>query len=93
MKQSPPKIIALDGPAASGKSTVGSRVANALDYLFFDTGVMYRAVTWMALVRKIDIHDENAVTKLTEDTPIDVRSPSQADGRACDVLVENEDIT
>ena len=93
MKQSPPKIIALDGPAASGKSTVGSRVADALDYLFFDTGVMYRAVTWMALERKIDIHDENAVTKLTEDTPIDVRSPSQADGRACDVLVANEDIT
>ncbi len=93
MKQSPPKIIALDGPAASGKSTVGSRVADALDYLFFDTGVMYRAVTWMALERKIDIHDENAVTILTEDTPIDVRSPSQADGRACDVLVANEDIT
>ncbi|MBC8335989.1 MAG: (d)CMP kinase [Anaerolineales bacterium] len=93
MKQSPPKIIALDGPAASGKSTVGSRVADALDYLFFDTGVMYRAVTWMALVRKIDIHDENAVTTLTEDTPIDVRSTSQVDGRACDVLVENEDIT
>ena len=93
MKQIPPKTIALDGPAASGKSTVGSRVADALDYLFFDTGVMYRAVTWMALERKIDIHDEAAVTKLTEDTPIDVRPPSQADGRACDVLVENEDIT
>jgi len=93
MKQIPPKTIALDGPAASGKSTVGSRVADALDYLFFDTGVMYRAVTWMALERKINIHDEAAVTKLTEDTPIDVRPPSQADGRACDVLVENEDIT
>jgi len=93
MKHIPPKIIALDGPAASGKSTVGSRVADALDYLFFDTGVMYRAVTWMALEGKIDIHDEAAVTKLAEDTPIDVRPASQEDGRACDVLVDNKDIT
>lgn len=93
MKKTPPLIIALDGPAASGKSTVGSRLADALDYLFFDTGVMYRAVTWMALERKIDIKDEAAVTKLTKDTPIDVRPPSVADGRACDVLVDNKDIT
>lgn len=88
-----PNTIALDGPAASGKSTVGSRVADALDYLFFDTGLMYRAVTWMTLQRGIDILDETVVTKLTEETPIDVRSASQDDGRACDVLVENEDIT
>ncbi len=88
-----PTTIALDGPAASGKSTVGSRVADALDYLFFDTGVMYRAVTWMALQRQIDIKDEAAVAKLTEETPVDVRPPSQEDGRACDVLVEKEDIT
>ena len=89
----PPKIIALDGPAASGKSTVGSRVAEALGYLFFDTGVMYRAVTWAVLQKGIDILDEAAVAKLTEETPIDVRAASQDDGRACDVLIENEDIT
>ena len=88
-----PKIISLDGPAASGKSTVGSRVAEALDYLFFDTGVMYRAVTWLVLQRGIDILDEAAVSTLTEETPIDVRAASQDDGRACDVLIENEDIT
>ncbi len=72
---------------------MGSRLAEALDYLFFDTGVMYRAVTWMTLQRGIDVHDEGAVTKLAEETPIDVRPPSQKDGRACDVLVEEEDIT
>jgi CMP/dCMP kinase len=88
-----PKTIALDGPAASGKSTVGSRVADALNYLFFDTGVMYRAVTWTALQHGLDLLDEAAVAKLTEETPIDVRPASQDDGRACDVLVENEDIT
>ncbi|RLD02676.1 MAG: (d)CMP kinase [Chloroflexi bacterium] len=89
----PPKTIALDGPAASGKSTVGSRVADALGYLFFDTGVMYRAVTWTALQRGVEISDEKAVSKIAEEVPIDVRPPSQADGRACDVLVEKEDIT
>ena len=88
-----PKIIALDGPAASGKSTVGNRVAEALHYLFFDTGVMYRAVTWAALQKNIDLSDETAVTKLTEETPIDVRAASQDDGRACDVLIDNDDIT
>lgn len=88
-----PRIIALDGPAASGKSTVGLRIAEALDYLFFDTGVMYRAVAWAALNKSIDPKDEAAVTQLAETTPIDVRPASQADGRTSDVLVENQDIT
>ena len=44
----PPRIIALDGPAASGKSTVGLKIAEALNYLFFDTGVMYRAIANMS---------------------------------------------
>ena len=88
-----PSIIAIDGPAASGKSTLGLRLAEALNYLFFDTGVMYRAVTWLALDRGIDIHEEAAVTALAEETPIDVAPASVADGRACDVLVEGKDIT
>lgn len=88
-----PSIIAIDGPAASGKSTLGLRLAEALNYLFFDTGVMYRAVTWLALDRGIDMHDEAAVTALAEETPIDVAPASVADGRACDVLVEGKDIT
>ena len=82
----PPKIIALDGPAASGKSTVGLRLAEALDYLFFDTGVMYRAVAWAALNKGIDTKDEAAVTKLAEETPIDVRPASKQDGRTSDVV-------
>lgn len=88
-----PKTIAIDGPAASGKSTVGSRVADALGYLFFDTGVMYRAVTWIALQRGIAISDEDAISQIAADVPIDVRPASQEDGRACDVLVEKDDIT
>jgi cytidylate kinase len=88
-----PSIIAIDGPAASGKSTIGLRLANALGYLFFDTGVMYRAITWLALERGIDIYAEAAVTALAEEAQIDVAPASKHDGRACDVLVNGRDIT
>jgi CMP/dCMP kinase len=88
-----PSVIAIDGPAASGKSTVGLRLANTLGYLFFDTGVMYRAITWLTLARGIDVHDEAAVTRLAEDAQIDVAPASKPDGRVLDVLVEGQDIT
>lgn len=88
-----PNIIAIDGPAASGKSTLGLRLAHALGYLFFDTGVMYRAVTWLALNRGIDVSEEDAVATLAKKIPIDVAPASTSDGRACDVLVEGRDIT
>ena len=88
-----PNIIAIDGPAASGKSTLGLRLAHALGYLFFDTGVMYRAVTWLALNRGIDVSEEDVVATLAKEIPIDVAPASTSDGRACDVLVEGKDIT
>jgi CMP/dCMP kinase len=88
-----PSVIAIDGPAASGKSTIGLRLAEALGYIFFDTGVMYRAITFLALERDIDIYDEAAVTTLAEETQIDVVPASKSDGRACDVLVDGRDIT
>lgn len=88
-----PSTIAIDGPAASGKSTLGLRLAQELGYLFFDTGVMYRAVTWLALQRSVDVNDEPAVTALAEQVPIDVQPASQPDGRLCDVLIEGQDIT
>jgi cytidylate kinase len=87
------KIIAIDGPAASGKSTLGQRLAQALGYLYFDTGVMYRAVTWVALQRDIPIADEPTITNLAEQVQIDVRSPSILDGRAYDVLADGQDVT
>lgn len=88
-----PNIIAIDGPAASGKSTIGKRLADELNYLFFDTGVMYRAVTWIALESGVDVRDEETVTRLARETPIDVAPASKSDGRACDVIVEGRDIT
>jgi CMP/dCMP kinase len=87
------KIIAIDGPAGSGKSTLGEKLAKRLGYLYFDTGVMYRAVTLAALERCISLDDEEAVTALTNQLQIDVRPPSQQDGRAYDVVVDEQDVT
>lgn len=88
-----PGIITIDGPASSGKSTLGNRLAKHLGYLYFDTGVMYRAVTYAALERGIPIEDENAVTHLAEQSQIDVKPPSKADGRSYDVLIDGQDVT
>ncbi len=86
-------IIAMDGPAGSGKSTVAAILAKDLDYLYFDTGVMYRAVTLYALQANVDIVDEAKVTALAEKAVIDVRDASVEDGRQYDVLLNNEDVT
>lgn len=93
ISSNPPSIIAIDGPAASGKSTIGLRLANTLGYLFFDTGLMYRAVTWLALDHDMNLRNEAAITALAEKTQIDVAPASKSDGRACDVLVAGKDIT
>lgn len=88
-----PNIIAIDGPAASGKSTLAERLAEDLGYLYFDSGVMYRAVTFLALQRGIPTDDEAALTGLAEQISIDVRPPSKNDGRPYDVWVDDLDIT
>lgn len=88
-----PKTIAIDGPAGSGKSTLGKRLADALGYLFFDTGVMYRAVTLLALEQGLAMENEPAITLLAQETEIDIRQSSKTDGRNCDVLANGQDIT
>lgn len=92
-KKFPPSIIALDGPAASGKSTLGRKLADSLGCLFFDTGVMYRAITWIALQHDLDLRDEVVITELAEKAQIDIRPPSKNDGRACDVIIGDKDVT
>jgi cytidylate kinase len=86
-------VIAIDGAAASGKSTVGGILARRLGYTYFDTGIMYRAVTWAALERGIAIDDEIAVTALAESLVIEVTPPTQDDGRQHDVCVDRQDAT
>ncbi len=88
-----PEMITIDGPAASGKSTLGKNLADWLGYLYFDTGVMYRAVTYAAQHTGIPIDDEMAVTRLAETIDIDVRPASKQDGRAYDVITDGRDIT
>jgi CMP/dCMP kinase len=88
-----PDAIAIDGPAASGKSTIGQLLAEELGYLYFDTGVMYRAVTWAVLNRGIEVSNEQAVTQLSRELLIDVRAPTEADGRQYTVLVDGQDVT
>jgi cytidylate kinase len=88
-----PKIIAIDGPAASGKSTIAEKLAAELGYLYFDTGVMYRAVTFAALRAFQSVQDEQLVTDVANRVQIDVLPPSVADGRLYDVLLDGEDVT
>lgn len=88
-----PQTIAVDGPAASGKSTIAELLAQALGYLYFDTGVMYRAVTLAALRQLGEVNAEPAVTHLAETVHIDVREASQQDGRKSDILLDGVDIT
>jgi cytidylate kinase len=90
---SKPTTIAIDGPAASGKSTIGFSLAKRLDYVYLDTGVMYRAVTWAALEQGLDITDEAAITALTEGLEINVRPSDGSDGRQYTVLIDSQDIT
>jgi CMP/dCMP kinase len=88
-----PKTIAIDGPAASGKSTLAEKLADNLGYLLFDTGVMYRAVTLAALENLHAVDNEQAVTNLAQAVQIDVQPPTKDDGRKYDVLLNGEDVT
>lgn len=87
--------IAIDGPAASGKSTVARILAERLGYLFFDTGAIYRALTFLALDQAIDPNDSAALAHLAQTTPIDIRpaTPSDADERPYGVFAADRDIT
>jgi pantoate ligase/cytidylate kinase len=71
-------IIAIDGPAGAGKSTVARRVAKALDLLYLDSGAMYRAITWLALDRGIDPQDEVGVAELLQGRDIKLASSGDA---------------
>jgi cytidylate kinase len=88
-----PDTITIDGPAGAGKSTVGEQLARRLGYLYFDTGTMYRALTWAALRHGVDPADAVATTKLAHAIDIQVLPPTADDGRQYTVLVDGYDAT
>lgn len=88
-----PSTIAVDGPAASGKSTIGGLLAGRLGYLYFDTGALYRAITWLALERGLAIGDEEAIVALAQAAQITITKPTVQDGRQYTVYADSRDIT
>src|SRR5688572_30359918 len=63
-KMKSPIVVAIDGTSASGKSTNAKLVAQALGYVYVDTGAMYRTLAWHCLEKKVDVHDASAVSSL-----------------------------
>ncbi len=88
-----PGRIAIDGPAGSGKSTVGEQLAHKLGYLYVDTGAMYRALAWLALQEQSDITNGDALVQLLHEAEIVVSRPTVDDGRQYTVTANGRDIT
>jgi cytidylate kinase len=78
-------IVAVDGPAGAGKSTVARRLSERLGFRYLDTGAMYRALTWLALERSLDVDDPESLGLLAESNPV-----SFEDGR---VVIAERDVT
>ena len=88
-----PRVIAIDGPAAAGKSTVGREIGIQLGYPFLDTGAIYRAMTWTALHRGVDLSDEDALSELAASLNIDVGSPTPESIEPSTIFVDGIDVT
>jgi cytidylate kinase len=88
-----PRVIAVDGSAASGKSTVGRKLAEKLGYPFLDTGLMYRAVTLAALDRGIDAGDQGALADLAGQLRLEVGPPQPGSSETCSITIDNVDVT
>ena len=82
-------VIAIDGPAGSGKSTVAKLVAQRLGFLYIDTGAMYRALTLKALRIKEDLNDEAKLGALARTTEIKLEQA----GSSLKVYLDGEDVT
>ncbi len=85
-----PDQVALDGPSASGKSTIGSMLADRLECIFLDTGMMYRAVTNLALSREVPLDNPIALGRLASETRFSVNKGEDGSWR---LLADSEDIT
>lgn len=86
------EIIAIDGPAGSGKSTVARAVADTLGWSFLDTGAMYRAVTCEAVFRGIDINDQDALGDLARSVTISTTPRVRVNGRDVEDEIRSDPI-
>lgn len=82
-------IVALDGPGSSGKSSVGAAAAHELGYRFVDTGLLYRALTWLSLARRVTPADATGLAALVPE----VHLAPDAQGRLERVVVDGDDVT
>jgi cytidylate kinase len=83
------KVVAIDGPAGSGKSTTAKLVAQRLNFLYLDTGAMYRAITLKALENGVDVNDEEKLEKLTENSVISFKKEDGIDK----IFLNGKDVT
>jgi len=88
-----PTLIAIDGPTASGKSSLGQSLAQRLGYRFLDTGAMYRAVSWLALKRGIDPEDDAALSRRAAEANMELLPSTPASSDPHLLIVDGEDIT
>jgi cytidylate kinase len=87
-------VIAIDGPAGAGKSTVGRAVARRLRLDYLDTGAMYRAVTYAAMRRGIPVHETDAVAELAREVVLDVDDDGvRVDGIDATLAIRGRDVT
>jgi cytidylate kinase len=86
-------VVALDGPAASGKTTVAAHLADRLGAVFLDTGLLYRAATLMAQRMGLTAADELRISMLIDGGAVSIRPATVADGRRLDVALNGEDVT
>ena len=87
------RVIAIDGPAAAGKSTVARMLADRLGAMLFDTGALYRAVALAALRSHVAPDDHQSLARVARDARIVIQPPSRQDGRLYDVRLNEEDVT
>jgi cytidylate kinase len=87
-------VVAIDGPAGAGKSTVARALAERLHFRYLDTGAMYRALTWLAMKRGLDLSDAEGLAQLARDHPVRevMRERQRELGRDGDVVIEGRDI-
>ncbi len=89
-----PRTIAIDGPAGSGKSVIGLWLAQHLGYAYLDTGVLYRAIAYVALHDNIEATDAETLAMVAETIPIEVSPPTNSnDSRGYQVQIDGTDIT